>query len=242
MLNSDRFLDAFNTIERYMRRSAGVGPAEPFVSSVHRASKTDAKVRHYRETLLEFAQLRNAIVHGPRGERVLAEPNDHVVTEIERLATLLTAPPKVTEFMNTNVVTIQAGDPLSRAMQVFRDQSFSQIPVYEGKRFFGLLTTTAVVRWLGKQLQDGHVTLDPATVQDVLQAAGEEKRYLFVSQGVTAFDVAAAFDKFLRRGERLRAVLVTAGGDPNQPLLGIFTVWDLQAVYRTLESGYSAQD
>lgn len=242
MLNSDRFLDAFNTIERYVRRSARVGPTEPFVSSVHRASKSDSKVRHYRETLLEFAQLRNAIVHGPRGERVLAEPNDCVVAEIERMAAHLTEPPKVTDFMNKNVITIQSSAPLSQAVRVFRDETFSQIPVYTGKRFTGLITTTAVVRWLGKQLNDSQVILEPVTVQEVLQTTGNEKRYLFMPKGANAFEVIAAFENFQRSGKRLRAVLVTDGGRQDQVLLGILTAWDLQAVYQSLESDYLLQE
>lgn len=239
MLNSDRFLDAFNTIERYVRRSAGVGPTEPFTSAAHRASKSDANVRHYLDTLLEYAQLRNAIVHGPRGERVLAEPNDCVVAEIEKIAAHLTAPPSVTDFMNRNVITLQSTAPLSQAIRVFRDETFSQIPVYTGKKFTGLLTTTAVVRWLGKQIDGGQVNLEQVTVQDVLDATGNEKRYLFMSRQASAFDVIEAFEKFQRSGKRLRAVLVTETGRPDQALLGILTAWDLQAVYQALESGIS---
>ena len=72
MLNSDRFLDAFNTIERYVRRSAGVGPTEPFTSAAHRASKSDANVRHYLDTLLEYANCAT-LSSTDRGERVPAE-------------------------------------------------------------------------------------------------------------------------------------------------------------------------
>ena len=239
MLNSDRFLDAFNTIERYVRRTIEVGQSEPFVSGVHRASRTDSKVRHYRETLLEFAQLRNAIVHGPRGERVLAEPNDSVVMEIERIANLLTAPPSIADFMTKEVITIQGSEELARAVLVFREESFSQIPVYAGHRFTGLLTTTAVVRWLGKQLQNGSFSLGSVTVREILESAGKESGFSFMPETATAFDVIAVFERSHRRGERLRAVLVTDDGGRDSPLLGILTLWDLQAAYQSLEAGNS---
>ena len=234
MLNSDRFLDAFSTIEKYTRIAARAKPGDSFTGNVHRAAKYDATIRRYSDILIEYAQLRNAIVHGPRGERVLAEPNDEVVADIERIARLLAEPPPLDRFMNRSVTIMQADEPLLKAIRLFREATFSQIPVYRGKRFVGLLTTTAVVLWFGDHIQNGCVQVDSVRVEEVLGTGGEEKRYLFLPRQSTAFDVLEAFEDYQRRGQRLRAVLVTEHGKPDEGLLGIVTVWDLQAIYGVL--------
>jgi CBS domain-containing protein len=233
MLNSDRFLDAFYTIEKYVRRASGADSTDTFTGSVHRSAKADPRVQRYKNTLIEFAQLRNAIVHGPRGDRVLAEPNEEVVAQIEQIARLLTAPPRVTEFMKRNVVTLQADEPLRRALTTFRDSTFSQIPVYRGKQFAGLLTTTALVRWLAEHLENEAISVDQARVADALP--GGEPRHRFLSAKASAFDVLDAFERYQRQGKRLRAVLITQNGQPNEGLLGILTAWDLTAIYDALE-------
>lgn len=236
MLNSDRFLDAFSDIEKYIRETSGARYGDSFSGSVPRAAEKDVKVRRYENALIEFAQLRNAIVHGPRGERVLAEPNDQVVAEIEQIAKMLTSPPPVSQFIRRDAVALQAGEPLERALRVLQKEGFSHLPVYEGKRFSGLLTTNAIVKWLSDHLDNNPAEAARQTpVKKVLNYGGTEPRYLMMSRRATGFEVLSAFEDYQRNGQRLNAVLITENGKADESLLGILTAWDLPAIYEAIE-------
>jgi hypothetical protein len=88
MLNSDRFLNAFNSIERYLREFAKQGKETRFYALVDLASNSNPAVRRFKDDLKEFADLRNAIVHERTDGHVLAEPNDKAVNEIAAIPNL----------------------------------------------------------------------------------------------------------------------------------------------------------
>jgi predicted transcriptional regulator len=48
---------------------------------------------------------------------------------------------------------------------------FSQIPVYNDKRYLGLLTTNTVARWLADQLERHDGLAEDAPIRDVLAFA-----------------------------------------------------------------------
>lgn len=83
--NGDRFEAAYNRIDALLRKK--VGQRSGFFSSiVIEAAKKDAAVRAYKDDLLEYGDLRNAIVHD-RGKApvLLADPREEVVTRIEEI-------------------------------------------------------------------------------------------------------------------------------------------------------------
>ncbi|MGG1559593.1 hypothetical protein ABEH82_16230, partial [Geobacillus thermoleovorans] len=68
---SERFEAAFNRIHAQLKKIANVTHTDAFTSLVHITSKKHALIRSVKEELLQYAKLRNAIVHekyypGPR--------------------------------------------------------------------------------------------------------------------------------------------------------------------------------
>ncbi len=72
--NSDQFLDAFSRIEKLLRRMVDGRRVDSFTFLVREAAKRSATVRRVEQDLLEYADLRNAIVHERGGGFVIAEP------------------------------------------------------------------------------------------------------------------------------------------------------------------------
>jgi len=63
MDNSERFMQAFRSIEGYLRKINEDYRVDGFARSLRDASKSDKTLRNYLDILLEYAELRNAIVH-----------------------------------------------------------------------------------------------------------------------------------------------------------------------------------
>jgi hypothetical protein len=86
MKNSERFLNAFVAIEKYLQNKCGLNQWETFSQLIFVASKSMPEVRRYRYDLREYGELRNAIVHDYRGDGyVIAEPNTIAVESIEKI-------------------------------------------------------------------------------------------------------------------------------------------------------------
>ena len=79
MKNSERFLNAFSKIEKYIRKLIAGDRRATFYALVDDASKKNSAVNTYRTDLKEFADLRNAIVHERTDGHVSAEPRDDTV-------------------------------------------------------------------------------------------------------------------------------------------------------------------
>ena len=235
MLNSDRFLNAFNSIERSLRMLAKKGKGERFYRLVDTASESYPIVRRFSNDLKEFADLRNAIVHERTDGHVLAEPNDQAVEAIEFVASLLLDPPKVIPLFQSEVATFSVGDPIAKAVKTMFEQSFSQMPVYDGAIFVGLLTANTVARWLGASVAEDIFSLSETPVSDVLGYTEDKNNFSFLRRDSTLFEVLERFQTFEREGKRLEAILITQNGKLSEALLGIVTIWDLPKIHEALE-------
>jgi hypothetical protein len=96
--NADRFLTAFVSIEKYLRRRTESDRLISFYALIEKTVQKDASVRAYEIDLKEYADLRNAIVHERSGGQPIAEPHDDVVRRIELLTDIITRPPGVEVF------------------------------------------------------------------------------------------------------------------------------------------------
>lgn len=196
MSNAERFLSAFNRIERALRRMSNSDRGIPFSTVVEKASQLNAGVRRLKDDLREFAELRNAIVHETRNGQVVAEPTEWAVAEIERIASLLTDPPKVIPLFAKKVLALETEAPIMKAVECMREHSFSQIPIYSGTRFVGLLTTNTIVRWLGARIAAGEFDLATTHIGAVLEHTEEVDIYCFLKKNATLFEVLEKFQDY----------------------------------------------
>lgn len=228
---SDRFLDAYNAIDKLLRARLGADRTTGFYSIVERVAVVDRAVQRYSTDLKEFADLRNAIVHERTDGRVIAEPHPETALRLEAILEQLRRPPKLGDLFRVRVVVSSASAPIGQAAKAMLDGNFSQMPVYDGDRFVSLLTSETIARWLGDQLASGIGLLEEAGVREVLHYTEDPEHYKFRARTATVFDALADFDEFARRGKFLDAILVTNSGEENEKLLGIVTVFDIPKLH-----------
>ncbi len=235
MSNSGSFLSAFNKIADYLRRMTKEKKETSFSALVTKASNSDHAVRRYATDLLEFNDLRNAIVHERTDSHVIAEPNDEAVRQIEHVVSVVTSPPEVYSLLKGNVLTLKINDSVADAVKATLDHSFSQIPIYENEKFVALLTTDTIARWLGACVKEDIFSLRETPLESVLKYTEEPDNYCFLGRNTTVFTALEKFHEYEQTGKRLEAMLITQNGKQMETLLGIITVWDLPRILEKLQ-------
>lgn len=230
---ADLFLDAFSEIERYLRRALRAKSHVAFSQLVTDAERNLSSVRKYASDLREFADLRNAIVHGRSGGRIIAEPLEEAVREFRRIADLIVCPPPITRLAHSPVVTVSPSQSLSTALSLMGNGSYSQLPIVEKGYCLGVLTANTITRWLATN-RTTSLDLNTTFVDSVFRQKEPTEVHRFLSRHSSVFQVLEAFQEEHSRGHDLCAVLVTNKKEETAAPIGIITVSDLPAAYKLI--------
>lgn len=225
------FLSAFNAIEGHLRDILKARNSDGFTWMVRLAAKKNMITEDQSRTLQEYAELRNAIVHGEfHNGQVIADPRPETVATIEALRDAIVAPPTAMDVLGPlPVKTLSPDDSITSALKMIAKSTISQFPVYRGGRFEGLLTTNTIARWVANDLDDnGH--LDAVTVADAMKFAEHAERVEFLPRDITA---ARAVSTLMQPGSAQFA-LITASGRPHEKPLRAIGRSDLALLHQAL--------
>ena len=100
----------------------------------------------------------------------------------------------------------------------------SKIPVYEDEQYVGLLTMGMIAKYALNHQTDGNV-------KDAL-IHKENERVLFLSKNSNVQLAIKGFDKAVREGNSLLAILITEHGKTNELPLGIITYADFPSIMK----------
>ncbi len=231
---SSRFVEAYKEIEKWMRSRVRVPPKTPFHELVDLVAEDHETVNRHAELLKMLGRLRNLVVHEYSRSKPVAVPTIHSVDQITSLRDQLLSPPALLSVSTSPVEACAPSDPVGRAAKKMHDGSYSQLPVYDGTAFVGLLTAETVARWVAGNLADGQELMEEEKVADVLRHQEDPANHTFLGRTSTVLDGLAAFDDFLKRGKRLDAILLTENGRPSEQPLGIATVHDIPKMRRAV--------
>lgn len=235
MSNARRFLDDFVKLEMYLKKYLN-NPKVGFVQMVHMASKTQTTIKRHASDLIEFAQLRNAIVHNRIGEdEAIAEPHDVVVELMDKIVEQVSEPKRVRGFCEGKpVYYANPHDNLAEVLLIQQKKNYSVVPVYEGQQYVGMLHYRLYQRLLERHAHK-NLRLDDMVVEDVLELYESDDRVMFFAEN-TELDV--VLDRIMLMSEKGRtviAVIVTESGHLNDLPVGILTMADLPRIIRELE-------
>jgi CBS domain-containing protein len=232
--NSARFLRAFRSIEQHLRKAAGTGRDLGLPELITEAARRDTSIARHADDIHKFRKLRNVLIHGDIDGTEIAWPSDPAVERIERVNSILSSPPRVLSVFRSKVLTGKGDDPVGPSIRSMIEHTYSQIPVYDHKRFLGLLTMETVARFLAEHLDETIRALRLTPLREVLKCAECRDDYDFVPARTRLTEVLDRFEESDRRGKRIQAILITRKGDPHEKLIGIITVWDIPRIYEYL--------
>ncbi len=227
---AERFLVAFNAIDRELRGRLGLDRNNSFRSVVDRYASEKPWWRRDAESLRAFAELRNVVVH-ERFERFkyISIPAPDVVKEIEAIRDRLVKPKTVQQVAGRDVFTIDSQATLTEFLRLVEQERINQVPVYSQGTFQGLVTSKGVLRWLAESVgQNGaRVDLDTLVVRELLRLEGSRHNCDFVARDLPVDEASFMF----ARNPQLEALLVTEHGKREQGLIGIMTQRDASHLF-----------
>jgi len=227
------FLAIFNKIEHELQELYGSTKYIGFKRMVERLSKEHGLIAEYAIDLIEYLQLRNAIVHKTTGEPI-AEPHAEVITAIRELHTRLTNPPTALELAAKPVYSCQTSDRLMDVIPQMKQHFYSMVPVYHDKHFVGVLSDHSLVLWMGSLQKGENVDLNTQTVGGLQEYFGHQddkySGYRFITPETDIFTVRDFFLSFISEKKRLGAVFITKTGSEQSEITGIITAWDMSKI------------
>ena len=217
--NAERFITAYNNIDYGLRTIYNFKRSMSFSDVVRRSVVLNSVVRKYEEDLIDFGRLRNAIIHQGNNKYIIAEPHDDIVEKIEKLAELITEPPKALDRVgNSEVITINADMKVGRVIELIYRTGYSNLPTYEGEKLIGVINGRKLINVLGERIGSGENLqefIETETVGDIINHMGDDYYYMLADEKLT---IDSAMNYF-ENNRKLLIILITKGGkDSGKPL------------------------
>ncbi|MBO5229264.1 MAG: hypothetical protein J6B20_00480 [Clostridia bacterium] len=230
-----RFLDAYNAIDKALRIQYNYKTTISFSDLIRRCADLNHVIRGYENDLINFARLRNAIVHSSDNNKVIAEPHLDVVELMEKIASLITTPPLVVEVMRLRpVATIDATRNLYDLIKETGKTGHGMIPAYKGNNLVG------IVRWR-KLIEDLAGILDTCdldqfirktSIEDYLRMYPQSGHFTVVNQGVTIEQILTIFNN----NRKIAGILITENGTATELPVCFLTNADIIDLVKIIES------
>jgi predicted transcriptional regulator len=233
MSNSFEFLSIYDELDEYMRRYLKADDNIPHRTLIERIAKKNNLLSKYREDLIDFAKLRNAIIHNPYRAMAdpIAEPHENIV-ELYRNIRNKIINPSVALDISVKIKNIYCASPEDNAMQVMKimsEQTFSHVPILINNRVIGVFSQYTVFSYLVKNQSiclDSTMKVKDYAEYTPLESHGGEY-YEFVSKNTLASETEQMFKRRKDNHKRLGIVFVTENGSQDEKLLGIITGLDI---------------
>lgn len=232
MTRAARFISAYNRIDRKLRTLFRVRNTSSFSDAVRRAATQSAVVRKYEDDLLDYARLRNAIVHNSDTDMIIAEPHESVVKKIEHIEQLLLRPPHAVGTVAKPAVTVGGETKLRQVIRIMTEGDYSNLPVITGGEIAGVINNKRIVESIAAALADGKDAdgyLSGASADSILK--GSTRHYRIMPDSATVEEVLNEFTA----DRKLQIILFTPGGAYDAPIRGVVTTGDLIDVNRIMD-------
>ena len=236
MSNAERFLKAYNQIDHGLRTQYNFNRSMAFSDIIRRSVVINSVIRKYEDDLVDYGRLRNAIVHGDHGGEIIAEPNTKVVEKMERIAKLITTPPRaIDSICRKDVLCVSANTSLKKVIETISKSGYSNLPVYDGDRLVGIANGQRILDCLGKAVMNNRDLDDfckKVLIGEVVGSQISETYYALVDQNITLENVLNLFYK----NRKMLVILITKNGTETEPPLGIISVSDIMDINSIMEN------
>lgn len=235
-MNSEQFISAFNQIEQHLRKKLGADTHVTFSDLVRRVSEKNPAIKIFKDDLLQFGDLRNAIVHSRKGDYVIAEPHPSTVDSINKILVKITEPKIVSSLFNSSVFVARTDDSLSSVLSIMLSKDFSQAPIMDHDKIIAMLNSEAIAKWLGSKADDLIAPQD-TRVEEILSCSDTRNNFKLISRKTTLFEVLDIFIACIGNPTPLEALIITEHGKATEKPIGIITrSEDLAMVIREIQS------
>jgi len=232
--NAERFITAYNIIDQTLRGVYNFKRNMTFSDMIRRSVPLNSVIRRFEDNLIDYARLRNAIIHNSNEEYIIAEPHDEVVAEMEKIAQMVSCPPLAINTVAKNVLTIHGEMSLKDVFTMFASTGFKNLPVYENSQILGIATPARLVDAVGAELKENNDIdkyLMNTHVATILDKNDREIRYCVRSESLT---IQEALDIFYAN-RKMASIIITKNGGVQERISGMITVADIMDLNKIID-------
>ena len=232
--NSDKFLMIYNDLDRHMRDCLKAKPGTPNSFLINTLAKSNRTMAKFKEDLLTFSRLRNAIIHNPykKDADPIAEPHDNIIARYEEIVSRITCPPSALSTVaipRRKVFTTTMDSKVINVMRVMVNSLYTHVPIVDDGRVIGVFSENSVFSYLTKYGKGNF--FEDVLIGDFTDFIdidrNESEYYEFVEKDTLLIDIEEMFQNGLKDNKRLALVFITENGRRNERLLGLVTAWDV---------------
>lgn len=232
--NSDMFLAIYNELDKHMRRELKTNDKETHTSLIIRIAEKNRAFSRYKEDLISFAKLRNAIVHNPykKDAEPIAEPHSIIVKKFEQIKEDVINPPIALYTIAIRSESIYTTTMDAIALDVIKEMSrktYTHVPVIEEGKFHGVFSENTIFSYIAAT-EDVLIEKDAKVKEfsDFIPIERHESElFVFIPRNTLVIEIEDIFQSQLERGKRLSAVFITETGKSTEKILGMITAWDI---------------
>lgn len=228
------FLQYYSKIENALEDMKGVSRKSSFAQMVREAAKYNYIIRREQELLDSLRELRNVLVH-EAGNLIIAVPSDEALKAIRRIYFSLEKPVKVYEVIDHHLVTMDSFNNLAEGLRLMKEHDYSQIPIYNGGAFWGLLTSEAITKWLMANMDksdDILRSMDNVPMGEVIPFCEQPEDVGFISRNTL---VETLLSRMMEHPAKSGVYFITHSGKASEKPLGIVTASDYPLLEESLE-------
>jgi CBS domain-containing protein len=192
---------------------------------VRKVANVNMVVKKFEEDLIDFGRLRNAIVHRS-GEQIIAEPNLDVVEKLEKIARLITTPPRVIDCLKPRkIYAVQGTATLREVIENMYKLGYSIVPVYISGTLVGIINRRMIIEGIGRFIADGKDIDDSLKlpVSDCLDIFNETTHYEVAPASITIENLLYMF----QQNRKLSTVILTENGNYSEAVRAVVVSADL---------------
>lgn len=233
--NAMRFINAYNQVDQTLRAVYNFKRNMSFNDMIRRAVPINSIVRKYEDKLIDYARLRNAIVHNSKEERIIAEPHTDVVEEFEHIADLISEPPlAIKEIATRNVLVLDSQVSIKKALETVAKSGFKVIPICKNETIAGVLTANRLMHILGIKVSEGvniEKYIETTPISSIITESDAEVVFAIRPVIIT---VQEALDLFYKN-RKLQAIIITKTGINLEQPVGILTIANIIDLNKVVE-------
>lgn len=229
MSNAGKFVDHYNELDKEFKRKLKADDYVSFVQKVKKLASKDAVVRSFKEDLIQFANLRNAIVHESKNGIHIAEPYEETVKRIEQIKISVLNPKKVIPAFQFKVYSVNKETPLEEMLTEMRKYDFSQAPLIDQNgKIIEIISANTISRWLFCQIKEDIISIKDTIIGDLIPFIEKPKNFELIHRNTTICAAAEIFIKKAKeKGAHLDCLIITHKGLSTESMLGLVCIEDI---------------
>lgn len=155
--NYGEFITIYNEIDEFMRKELNLSQEVSHTELINKISRINKIFAYYKNNLISFARLRNAIVHNPdkRDAEPIADPHDHVVKKYRDVYLKVSKPARALDTIavkNENIYTANLDDKALDIMSKMKMKTFTHVPIIEDGELFGVFSENTIFAYIAEKL------------------------------------------------------------------------------------------